>query len=359
VYNYAQPWGTTQTVTESSTIANAQLKPEITTSLEFGVDLGLWKDRLNFSATYYSTDSRNQILAVPLSATTTYSQQFINAGEIRNRGLELVLAATPISRGAFSWEASINWSANRNKIIALTEGIETFVQAATFGGSLQARVGGSMGDIYGRVFQRDPNGNIIYSAGLPQLTTNVAKVGNSNPDWMAGIQNTFQYKSFTFGFLFDVRKGGQIYNLTLARGIGAGTLAESDISNYREAGIIGEGVIRNADGTYRPNDVRVDYFPWTRAYYNFNNLESTTFDASFIKLREVRLEYALPKKWLAKMPFQNVTCSIVGRNLLLWDNIPHIDPEAYSISGSGVRVGLEETRFPSTRTFGFNINLSL
>ncbi len=359
VYNYAQPWGSSQTVVESSTIANPDLKPEITTSYEYGLDVGLWGDRLNLGATYYSGNSRNQILAVPLSATTTYTQRFINAGEIQNKGVELVLSGSPLKRSAFSWDVSINYSANRNKIIALADGIQTFVQSSVLGGSLQARVGGSMGDIYGRVFQRDPDGNIIYSGGLPQLTTDVAKVGNANPDWMAGIQNTIRYKSFTLGFLFDVRQGGEVYNLSFARAIGAGTLAESDIGNFRTEGIVGEGVIKNADGSFRPNDVRVDYFPYTRAYYNFNNVESTTFDASFVKLREVRLDYKVAKRIIAKTPFESITFSLVGRNLFLWDNVPHIDPESYSLGGSTVRTGLEEIRLPSTRTYGFNLNINL
>lgn len=359
VYNYAQPWGSNQTVVESSTIANPDLKPEITTSYESGIDLGLFGDRMNLSATYYFSNSKNQILAVPLSATTTYAQRFINAGEIQNKGVEVVLSGSPVKRSAFTWDVSINYTANRNKIVALADGIETFVQSSVLGGSLQARVGGSMGDIYGRVFQRDPDGNIVYSGGLPQLTTDVAKVGNANPDWMAGIQNTLRYKAFTFGFLFDIRRGGEVYNLSFARAIGAGTLAESDIGDYRTEGIVGEGVINNGDGTFRPNDVRVDYFPYTRAYYNFNNVESTTFDASFVKLREVRLDFKFPSKLLAKTPIESITFSLVGRNLLLWDNIPHIDPESYSLGGNTVRTGLEEIRFPSTRTYGFNININL
>lgn len=359
VYNYAQPWGSNQTVIESSTIANPDLKPEITTSYEYGMDIGFWGDRLNIGATYYFSNSKNQILAVPLSATTTYLQRYINAGEIQNKGIELVFSGSPVKTGPFAWDVSVNWSANRNKIVALADGIETFVQSSVLGGSLQARVGGSMGDIYGRTFQRDPQGNIIYSGGLPQITTDVSKVGNANPDWMAGIQNTIRYGSFTLGFLFDIRQGGEVYNLSFARAIGAGTLAESDINDYRTAGIIGEGVIKESDGTFRPNDVRVDYFPYTRAYYNFNNVESTTFDASFVKLRELRLDYRVSKRLISKTPFESITLSLVGRNLFLWDNVPHIDPEAYSLGGNTVRTGLEEIRFPSTRTYGFNLNFNL
>ena len=358
-YNYAQPWGTKQTLTESSSIANANLKPEISGSLEFGTNIKFFKDRLGIDATYYHVISKNQIIAIPLSSTTTYAQRFINAGEISNNGVELMLTGTPLKTKNFNWEININWSANRNKVIALTNGINTYVQSSSYLGqaSLEARVGGRMGDIYGKVFQRDPNGNIIYSGGLPLITSNESKIGNSSPDWISGIGNSLRYKSIGFSFLFDIHYGGSIYNLSYARAMGAGTLLESAAGNYRETGIVGKGVIDNGNGTYRQNDVKVAYFPYLRSYYSYTNAESNTFSATYVKLREVKLTYFFPKNLIRKIASSDVSVSLVGRNLLLWDKVPDIDPEDYQLNGSTISQGLDGIRLPSTRSYGLNLNI--
>ncbi|RIV23387.1 SusC/RagA family TonB-linked outer membrane protein [Fibrisoma montanum] len=355
VYNYNTPWQSNQAVSESSVINNANLKPESVDTYEIGTDIRFFNNRLGLDVTYYNTVSRNQIINIPLDQTSGYTSRFLNAGEIRSRGLEVVLNATPVKlSNGFRWDVALNWATNRARVVELIDGLDTYSLPSRYV-SVQARVGGRMGDMYGRGFLRDPQGNIIHADGLPLFTNELIKVGNYNPDWTGGLYNTFTYKGFTLGGLLDMRKGGSIYSYMYVRGNEAGQLVES--LPGRENGYVGPGVIRNPDGTFRPNDVNVTAERyWGSGYFN---PEQATFDATFLKLRELKFGYQVPNRWLTRLPFRDVNILLVGRNLFLWTKVPHIDPDTTGISGDTLLPGIEDMSMPSARSIGFNINFRL
>lgn len=351
VYNYGTPWQSNQTVTLPSTINNPNLLPEAINTFEVGADLRFFKERIALDVTYYRTSSRNQILNIPIDLTSGFTSRFLNAGEIRSQGLEVMLNLSPLrTPSGLRWDISLNWSANRAEVVELVDGIDTYGLPSRYV-SVQARVGERMGDMYGRGYLRDPAGNIVHLNGLPLLTNELIKVGNYNPDWMAGINNSFSYKGVRLSVLFDWRKGGNIYSYMYVRGNQSGQLVES--LPGREGGVVGEGVIANGDGTYRPNDVNVT----AERYWGSNwfNEESATFDATYVKLREVILGYTLPNRLWGKSGIRDFTIQLVGRNLALWTKVPHIDPDTSALSGSTILPGIEDMTLPTPRSMGLNL----
>jgi TonB-linked SusC/RagA family outer membrane protein len=350
VYAYSTPWAGYQTVSEPGSIANANLLPEILSTYEVGTELRFFENRIGLDFTYYNTVSRNQILSLPLNQTSGYTSRFLNAGKIQSHGYEMMLNLTPVKSSSFRWDININWSSSRAKVVELIEGINTYSLPGRYV-SVQARVGERMGDMYGSVYKRDPDGNIIYVDGLPQHDPIQRKVGNYNPDWTAGINNAFSYKGIIASFLLDCKKGGEIYSYMYVRGNEAGQLVESLAG--REGGIVGEGVVQTPDGKFRPNNVNVSAERYWGAFFN---AEQGTFDASFLKLREVKLGYTIPRKVLKSFPLKDITLLFVARNLALWTKVPHIDPDTSGISGETLLPGIEDMSLPSSRSFGFNIS---
>ena len=374
VFNPATPFGSNQAKAESSILANADLKPERTMAYEIGADLGFLGNRLGLDFTYYVKKTRDQILPISLDVSTGYSAKIINAGEIENKGIEVMLYARPLElEGGLNWDINFNFSRNRSRVLELAEGINAYTLSGRNGAFVQARVGEQMGAIYGVGFLRvdDPSspyfGQIIHSAeGTPLRDTELAYQGNYNPDWMLGIQNSFSYKGINLNFLFDIRQGGIMVSRTKTIGSTSGQLLETlygrpngyDL-NEPGNGIISPGVIDNGDGTYRPNDVNITSRNWHNRYYERDNVEAAKYDASYVKLREVRLGYTLPGSLVGKLPFRNVNISVVGRNLLLWTDNPHVDPDIMAMTGGTLIPGIEDMAYPSARSIGFNLNFNL
>ena len=365
VYDYLPAFGDVQRATESSVIRNPNLKPEIVSSYEVGADLRFFDGRLGLDATYYNMSSRNQILQIDVDRTSGYRSTVINAGEIKNRGVEVMLTGTPVELdNGLRWDINLNWSRNRGKVVDLTEGIPSYRIAGNRGAEILAVPGQRMGDIYGSVFQRY-NGQIVYSdTGFPLRTSDLEKVGNYNPDWMAGITNTISYKGFSLGVLLDIRQGGVIVSQTTWIGRNAGQLAGTVVG--RENGLVGEGVIATSTDesgnitAVRPNDVVVAARDWNYQYFSReSNVEAAAWDASFTKLREVKLGYTFPNTLFGATPFRDVRLSVVGRNVALWTQNPHIDPENMSMDGGTLVPGVENMAYPTPRSLGFNLNFKL
>lgn len=376
------------TFTESSNLPNAELKPEISSSLEVGTELKFWLNRVGLDLTYYNSDSRNQILPIQLSSTTGYSRRIINAGLIQNRGFEAVLHLSPFvskNRG-FSWDIDFNWSTNRSQVKELFtdpvsgQEIKSYVMADRYV-TVEARVGERMGDMYGIGFERvsaDPNdkyydktgqyvGQIVYSAnGKPVPTTERIKLGNYNPDWLGGVRNTFGFKGVQMSVLFDTRQGGKLYSHTQTVGREGGIIVETlegradgyDLTKPGN-GVVGEGVVQQADGSFAPNATKLSAREWHTSYTLGRRLiEGVMYDASFTKLREITLSYTIPNRLTQRSGISNITISAVGRNLALWSKVPHVDPETASTSGGTIIPGVESVAIPSTRSFGFNVGLN-
>lgn len=359
VYSYQSPWGNTQSLSVPSTIRNPDLKPEISTNYEFGADIRFFQDRIGLDVTYYDEYSRNQIINIPVSEVSGFSSVFINAGLIRNRGVEIMLNTIPvIIPNRLRWQMNFNWARNVGTVLELGEGIETYQMSSRYV-SVQAREGGRMGDMYGLIFVRDSNGNIVHNQGLALTTTELHKVGNYNPDWSAGISNSITYKNLTLDILFDIRYGGQIYSRTFVIGNESGQLVES--LPGRDGGWVGQGVMLNEQGDYVPNNVNVtaQRYWGGQSYFRRDNAENSIFDATYAKLRELRIGYTLPRSVLGNLSISDATISLVGRNLFLWSKVPHIDPETGSMAGSNFLPGIDSVNLPTTRTIGFNLNLRL
>lgn len=379
-YSRSDPFGAAQVYGETSRLSNLNLKPEISSAFEFGTDIRFLKNRIGLDLTYYQSKTVNQILSIPLSNTSGYDSRVINAGLIKNWGIEAILNINGIKTKDFNWNTDINFSTNRSKVVELSDGLTNYVMANRRV-TVEARVGERMGDLYGigfaRVQNTDPNapyydakgdyvGQMVFDAnGRPVRTTNRIKLGNYNPDWLMGISNKFSYKSFNLSFLFDIRSGGELYSETQTVGREGGIIIETlegRASGYdltqNGNGVIGAGVVALTGGGFAPNSKKVSAREWHTAYTGGRGIaEGVMYDASFVKLRELQIGYAIPVKMLSKLPFTAINISLVGRNLWLKDNVPHIDPETMSYSGGTALPGIENMAIPSTRSYGINLSL--
>lgn len=387
------PVGGVPSYSESAVLPNANLKPEISTSFETGFEAKFFGDRIGVDVTYYTTNSENQILQVPLSNTTGYTSRVINAGLIKNWGTEVMLNTIPVaSANGFKWEFNVNFSKNRSKVERLYtdpvsgQVIDNYVLADRYV-TVEARVGERMGNMYAIGYERvssDPSsqyfdptgqfvGQVVYnSAGKPVPTTERILMGNYNPDWLAGISNRLSYKGISLSVLVDHRQGGVVYSHTQTVGREGGRIIETlegrangyDLS-LPGNGVVGEGVVPVTNSSdqitgYAPNTTKLSAREWhTTITLGRRLLESMIYDATFTKIREVVLGYTIPNKLLGNFPIRDLNISFVGRNLFLWSNVPHIDPEVSSTVGGTIIPGVESTTIPSARSYGFNVNFKL
>ncbi|HEY1022359.1 MAG TPA: SusC/RagA family TonB-linked outer membrane protein, partial [Flavisolibacter sp.] len=335
---------------------NDHLQPEKQTSFETGLELRLFKGRIRTDLTYYRNFTVNQILDVPVDPSSGYSRMVINGGKVRNTGVEVVLNTQNIRTRNFSWNTDITWSKNNNRVLSLPEGIANDFLVINVGGNAtqQTRVGGTSGDIYGFGFVRTPEGRIIYNNnGLPLRPAEVQYIGSAYPAWRGGIQNEFRYKAFRFSFLVDGQYGGIIYSQTHHKMSEQGKLKHT-LMGREEGYIIGDGVVDDGAGKYVPNTKKVLPNQYYAEYYRRANVESNSFDASFLKLREARLEYTLPANRLGKF-FKGLTFALYGRDLLMITDFPIFDPETAALNGTSIMPGVEMGQMPSTRTIGANL----
>jgi TonB-linked SusC/RagA family outer membrane protein len=362
-YQTQKYYGTSEFASSGSVdpvLYNAHLKPEISTSYEAGFDIRFLKNRFGLDLTVYNSVTRNQIVQVPMNWSTGYSAAFMNSGEVRNRGVEVVINSKNISNKTFSWNTTINWSKNQNRVLSLAEdlgGEDNQVIGVGGNATLIAKVGGSTGDIYGFGFVRSPDGQIVNNKnGLPERTADIQFIGSAFADWKGGILNEFSYKNFRFNFLFDGQHGGIIYSQTHHKMTEQGKLKHT-LKGREENYIIGEGVVDDGTGHYVTNTKKVLPADYYADYYRRANVEANSFDASYIKLREARLEYSLPKKLLTKTFIRQASVGVYGRDLLLFTDFPIFDPETAALNGSTLIPGVEMGQLPSTRTMGVNITL--
>ncbi len=331
-----------------NTLPNAELKPQMNESIEVGADLRFFLDRVRLDVTYYNQKSINQIVSIAVSASSGYTNKIVNAGRIDNKGFELLLALTPVKTSDFQWDVTFNFAKNQNKVVELAEGVEQFLLGSYWSLQVLAVPNEAYGVLYGYDFERDPDGNVIFVDGLPSQG-NLKALGNVTPDWVGGMMNEFSWKGLSASFLIDMKKGGDLYSMTTTWGRYAGVLEETMIG--REGGIVGVGVMPVGDG-YAENTVVADCEQFNKASYVSDIAYSSVFDASYVKLREVKVGYTFRK--LGRFPIREVNVSAVGRNLaILSTNVPHIDPETAFSSGNVQ--GLEFGQLPTARSIGFSI----
>ena len=370
-----------------TTLNNKDLKPEKVTSYEIGADLRFFRNRLGIDFTYYQSDSRNLIMNAPIDPAAGFQKTYLNAGHIKNYGFELSMNGTPIQTKDFSLRVNATWSKNKSKVLELSEAIDSWIITTGVRGTVEARVGGTTGSMYGYGFKRVPAGTImtdengkqidisnkiIYNdKGLPTYRSSgdgdMDYLGEITPDWKGSFGFTAKYKGLSCNVLFDGQMGGQVYSVTWQKmndhGKAANTLKgrydPNTMGSKDERGIIGDGVIKNADGTYRMNDVKATAYAYYKAYYNINNVESAIVSTSYLKLRELSFEYSFSKSLVAKTKvLQGLSVSIYGRDLFVWTDYPGFDPEAATLNGGNIQPGYETAQMPSTRTFGATIKMN-
>lgn len=346
----------------SSKYPNPDLKPEENTNIEGGMDFTFLNKRLNYSLTLYQNYTKNQIITIPVLYETGYSSRIINGGEIRNRGIEMSLDGTPISTNNFRWNVGANWSLNRNRIMTLPDevGKEPYTMASV-GGVVyfNAVVGGSLGDLYGFKLLRTPDGQVIYGDnGLPARPDRIEKVGNAFAKWRAGLQNNFKYKNWSFSFSFDGQYGGMAYSQTHHKMSEQGKLKHTLVGRDNPNGtIIGVGVVQNPDGSFSPNTKPVSVSSYYGDYYRRANVETNTFDTSFIKLRDARIGYTFPKSVTESMKISDFSVALFGKNLWMWTEFPIFDPEVATLNDSTITPGVEIGQLPTARTVGIQLNV--
>ncbi len=363
--------------TQQDNLPPVNLKPQITQSLEFGSEMRFFGDRGGLDVTVYRTNTYNQITSIPISATSGFRSQIINAGNIQNQGLEITALVTPLKTNNFRWDFTANWAANRSKIVALNEGGRSYFLGNDRTVSITASLDEPFGNIVGTTrFKRNGDGNILVGAnGLPTVEAQTRPLGNFQPQWFGGVQNNFTYKGITLHTLIDGRWGGQVFSLTQQEAARVGNSKQSlegregwyaseaarvaagvVPANWTPTGgYLVQGVVQNTDGSFSPNARYVNpQAYWTVAY---GTAEPFIYDASFIKLREVALSYRLPAAMLSKLPYvRGVSFSLVARNVaFLARKTEGFDPESsYNISRAQ---GIESGGYPNSRSIGYNLNL--
>ena len=376
IEDYLATIGIPGAVTIPSYKVNGTLKPEIVSSWEVGLDLRMLRNRLAFDVAYYDSISSNILSSMPVSTSTGMTALITNAGEIRNRGVEISVNGTLLRTNNIEWKVYANWSLNRNKVLKLGDGID-FWQIGGYSSNvyMYAAVGDSMTSIYGRKFKRAPEGSyavdesgkvtdvsgrmILNQQGFPEIDTEIEYIGETMPDWKGGFGTSFSWKGLKCSISFDGQHGGHVWSMTQSvmnsRGKGAATL------QGREGGFIPDGVVVLDDGNYGiystpiPKESMPAYY---ETLYNSNCTEANYVSTQYLRLRETRIEYSIPKKLLTRTKFINsLSIAVFGNNLYTWSDFPGFDPTAVAMRGHALAPGFDILQMPGTAQYGFTLKL--
>ncbi len=376
-YYYAQSnsFGGVAQMYKSMTYPLANLKPEDIKTWELGTELGILRDRVHLDFTYYYKSTTSQILNVPTSNVVGFSSMVLNAGEIENKGVEVQLWGDVLkSEEGLNWRTTFNFSRDRSMVKELYSqlGANTFQIGWTWGIATLAKKGQPWGSLYGPGFDRVTDGEMkgavkVYSTGLARSLAS-QDIGNITPDFLLSWRNDFSYKNFSFGFFFDMRKGGDIWSQTMNHAYVAGTASITAENGVRERAIVA-GVdvmpeerfaMQAADGSWVKNTIATDAQTW---YESGGQAPMYVFDGSFIKLREASISYTVPQRFLQRMKaIKQASISLIGSNLaLLWvdkSNTMRIDPETGGVSSDSRGVGFEQASVPTSRSFGIKLGVT-
>jgi Outer membrane receptor proteins, mostly Fe transport len=345
----------------NDTYPNPLLKPVEISEKEIGLNLSFFQSRLNFDMAYYVKDTKDDIARVSISSTSGFSSRIMNIGKIQNKGFEFMVDGTPVKSENFMWNSTFNFALNDSKVKFLGDGVKRLAIEGATSNVGQVGVynvlGSPYGEIIGYKYKRDTNGNLLLKDGMPQNNGEQVSLGNGVYKYTGGWQNTLKYKNITLAFLIDYKFGAKLFSGTNYSAYGAGlhknTLlgrtADAPNQTYVFSGI------DEATGQTNKTAVRASNY-WGKITSE-NIAEEFTYDASFIKLRELSLGYEFPTSVLSKLKVvKSLNVSLVARNL--WTIMKHtdnIDPEAAYNNSNGQ--GLELNGYPYSRNIGFNVNL--
>ena len=354
---------------------NGALRPEIVNSWEAGLDLKMFRKRLDMDVAYYNTITKDVLSQMPVSKATGVDYLYFNAGKIQNWGVEVSASGTLVKTRSIEFKLNANWSLNRNKVLELAEGIDNWQIASYSYSYMYASEGHSLTSMFGTKYKRAPEGSYAIDAsgkvtdvsgqlvlnpdGSPQVDNEIVYIGDTAPDWKGGFGFSFSWKTLKLSARFDGKYGGHVWSLTNwvmnSRGKGIATLPG------REGELRPEGVILLNNGNYKIFDENLKVENVYTYYYNKYQRECT--EANFVsnqylRLREVRLEYSLPKKVLSRVKFlSSASFAVFGNNLYTWSDFPGFDPTAVTMRGNALSPGFEMLQMPGTAQYGASVRL--
>lgn len=347
----------------STTLPNENLLPETTQSIELGTDLRFFDNRLGLDLTYYKTNSFNQLFTVALPVGSGASSFFTNGGDVQNEGFEAMITVTPIRNADFNWDITANFAKNESLVKEINDERPSIVVGTDFLREFRIEEGQPFGEIFSRGYLRDDQDRVIIGAnGLPRITSGkTVRVGNNNPTWLGGIQNSFNYKNFSVNFTIDFRQGGNIASITNAI-IYADGLTEETLEG-REGGLIfGDNFMAEETAVLEsgePNNIPItsELFWVNMGGRNAPIGEVFTVSATNVRMREAVIGYTIPSQLLGNMPVKSVSVSFVGRNLFFFANkAKNIDPDV-TVGTAASGAGFDSFGPPTARSYGFNLNI--
>ncbi|MDL1914314.1 MAG: SusC/RagA family TonB-linked outer membrane protein [Bergeyella sp.] len=340
------------------------LRPERSKQTEIGINTQFLRNKIGLDLAWFQNDAYDQILSLPVSYATGVERMYKNVGNLRTRGLEIALSATPVKAVNFRWDVNVNWSNPITSVTRLSSGVENITMGSYQGG---ITINASLGDLYGTIKGSDyvyTNGQKTVGENGKYLTTNTNSViGNMQAKWYGGITNTFKYKNYSFSFLVDVRYGGNVFSLDQYYGQATGLYPETAGNNHlgnpvrnpisEGGGIILPGV--NTEGT--PNTKRIDASSFGAMGYRAYPASQFVYDASFVKLRQISVNYTLPTSLIKNTLVKSISFGVVANNLwIIYKKVPYADPEAGLSSGN--TQGYQSGVMPTTRVFSFTLKAS-
>ncbi|WP_439556538.1 SusC/RagA family TonB-linked outer membrane protein [Dyadobacter sp.] len=337
----------------TSTIPNQNLKPNTSTTTEFGIETKLFQNRIGLDLTYYDRVTTNDPVKASTSSASGYNDVLLNVGKVQNKGVEVLLSGTPFSSNAgLTWNASFNMAYNVNTVVRIADGLPTLSldESRTRNAYIYHFEGEPYGMIAGSRMKRDASGNVVYNkaTGIP-VQGDFEMLARGVPPLTMGLTNTLSYKGASFSFLIDGKFGGYIYSATNAFAMSRGLLKETAENGVRETGVTVNGVDEQGE-TFTKTISAQDYYSGIATTIT----DQSIFSSDFLKLRQLTLGYSIPKSVFGKMPIQSVSLSFVARNLfILYKKVPNVDPESTYNSGNGQ--GLEMFGVPPTRSYGLNL----
>jgi TonB-linked SusC/RagA family outer membrane protein len=379
IYNKPTGFGSIPLFSLPSSKNNSDLKSENTVSLEAGLEADFFSNRVGVDVTVYKTNTFDQILSVGVTGATGYTGKFVNSGEIQNKGIEASIYVVPVQTDDFEWRMNLNFTRNRNEVVSLygegSDEVKNYPIANLLGGlTLNATVGQPYGVIKGSDFVYTNGQKTVNSSGYYLKTADNDKIiGDPNPDWLGGINNTFSYKAVSLNFLVDIRHGGDIFSLD--QWFGEGTGLYPNTAGVNDKGIPTRSPVAEGGGVLlpgvtedgKPNTIygeNLDGNGQTPFGYAANGQDGTPaamyiYDGSYVKLRELALTYSIPVAVLGKLKaFKAIDLSLIGRNLwIIQKNMDYSDPED-GLSSGNANGGYQSGAYPMVRSYGFNVKLT-
>lgn len=368
------PFGGLNGFSVLNSLGNPTLRPERNDQFEVGFDLRFLNNRLGVDVTYYSAVSNDLIFPVPIARSSGSSFAVLNSGKMTNKGIELLINATPVKTKDFTWDMTFNFSRNENMVVELAEGVDNVLVGGFLGSSIRAVAGNPYGSIFGFGFYRDASGAMVIGEdGFPIMDPEEKGFGSAQPDWLLGIRNQFSFKGFTLSALLDIRQGGSMWNGTKGALYYFGTHEGTEIrgtTKVFEGNVVtrdGNGdIVLDSEGhpvTSGSNTQEVVLDENWLAFNNGNgffgdNTEDFIESTSWVRLREVTLSYQLPGSMVENTPFTGVSIYVTGRNVFLSTPYTGIDPET-SLVGSRNAQGMDYFNMPNTKSWGAGVRITL